>query len=115
LEYQKIAVTGEITEGTSKAFKTGELDIVVFRYQGDYYALRRWCTHLGGYLSKGLIEDKVVTCPRHGSQFDITTGKNLRGPKIGIVRWFTGSETSYPVKVEGQDVLVGLPDQKAVS
>ena len=111
MEFQKIAGTDEIPEGAGKTFRSGDRDIVVFKFEGGFYALRRWCTHLGGDLSLGTIEGKVVTCPRHGSQFDITTGKNLRGPKIGPFHLSTGNEASYPVKVEGTDILIGLEDK----
>jgi nitrite reductase/ring-hydroxylating ferredoxin subunit len=46
-----------------------------------------------------------VTCPKHGSQFDVTTGKNIRGPKI-IIRFSTKDEPNYEVKVEGKSIKV---------
>jgi 3-phenylpropionate/trans-cinnamate dioxygenase ferredoxin subunit len=53
-----------------------------------------------------VLEGNVVTCPRHGSQFDVTNGKNLRGPKIGLVRLHTGDVKAYEVKVEGDVIKV---------
>jgi len=112
MEFIKVAGASEIAGGTSKPFRIGEHDVAVFNYQGNYYALRRWCTHMGGDLSQGIFEGKVVTCPRHGSQFDVTSGKNLRGPKIGPIQISsTTDEKVYPVKVEGQDILVGVEDK----
>ena len=111
MEFTRVAAADEIAEGKSKAFKIGEHDVVVFKFQGNHYALRRWCTHMGGDLSQGMIEGNVVTCPRHGSQFDVTNGKNLRGPKMGPLQLSTGDETTYPVQVEGNDVKVGVADK----
>jgi nitrite reductase/ring-hydroxylating ferredoxin subunit/uncharacterized membrane protein len=39
-----------------------------------------WCTHLGGPLSEGTLDGELVTCPWHGSQFELTTGDVARGP-----------------------------------
>ncbi len=113
MKFYKVAATGDIAEGTSKTLQIGEHDVVVFKHQGSFYALRRWCTHMGGDLSQGAIEDKVVTCPRHGSQFDITTGKNLRGPKMGPIQLSsTADDLTYQVKVEGKDIMVGVADKE---
>ena len=112
MEFTKVGSIDEIEEGKSKAYRIGEHDVVVFKYQGRCYGLRRWCTHLGGDLSQGVVEGTVVTCPRHGSQFDITSGKNLRGPKIGFLRLFTGDEIAYEVKVEGEDILISVADNE---
>ncbi len=112
MEFIRVATVEEIGEGKSKAARIGEHDVVIFKVQGNHYALRRWCTHMGGDLSQGAIEGNVVTCPRHGSQFDVTSGKNLRGPKIGPIQLgSTPDEMTYQVKVEGSDVLVGVSDK----
>jgi 3-phenylpropionate/trans-cinnamate dioxygenase ferredoxin subunit len=111
MEFATVATIDQITEGGSKAFSIGEHDVVVFKYQGSYYALRRWCTHMGGDLSKGEVQGKIVTCPRHGSQFDVTSGKSVRGPKIGFLRLSTGDEITYPVKVEQNSIMVGVSDK----
>ena len=112
MEFFRVAGTGDIPGGASKPFRIGEHDIVVFNYQGKFYALRRWCTHMGGDLSQGIFEGNVVTCPRHGSQFDVMSGKNLRGPKIGPVQLSsTSDEMVYPVEVTGGDIKVGVADK----
>ena len=113
VDFYKVAAAEEIAEGAGKPFRIGAHDVVVFKYEGGFYALRRWCTHMGGDLSEGKIEGKVVTCPRHGSQFDVTTGKNLRGPKMGPIKFpSTADEMTYQVKVEGNDITVGVADKE---
>ena len=77
---------------------------------GSLYAISDTCSHRGGTLSKGTLEDGIVTCPRHGSRFDVRTGKNMRGPKVLGIRGKTGDVSSYPVKVEGEDILIGVED-----
>jgi nitrite reductase/ring-hydroxylating ferredoxin subunit len=48
--------------------------------EGRLYAYEDACTHMGCSLAEGEFEGVVVTCPCHGSQFDVTTGAVLRGP-----------------------------------
>jgi len=49
-----------------------------------------------------------VTCPKHGSKFDVTTGKNVAGPKIAFIRGKTGNESAYEVKVGGNSIRVNV-------
>ena len=52
-------------------------------------------------MADGALEGTTVTCPWHGWQFDVRTGKNPLGPKI--------KQAVYEVKVEGRDVMVAVP------
>lgn len=54
--------------------------LAVYRSGGRWYAIADRCPHSGAVLSGGEIEGTVVTCPGHGSRFDIRTGERLRGP-----------------------------------
>ncbi|HUY51216.1 MAG TPA: Rieske 2Fe-2S domain-containing protein [Streptosporangiaceae bacterium] len=54
--------------------------LAVYRVDGGLHAIPDRCPHAGAALSGGDIESTVVTCPGHGSQFDVTTGDRLRGP-----------------------------------
>ena len=59
------------------------------------------CTHLHCSLAEGDLDATVVTCPCHGSQFDVTTGEVLRGPAQEPVR-------SYAVRVENDALQVQI-------
>jgi 3-phenylpropionate/trans-cinnamate dioxygenase ferredoxin component len=108
MEYLEVAKTGEIAEGTMKAYVVQGKDILIANYGGKFYAIGGKCTHAGGDLSKGQLEDKIVTCPRHGSKFDITTGESISGPKIGFLKLKTKSEPSFEVKIEGDAIKVNI-------
>jgi 3-phenylpropionate/trans-cinnamate dioxygenase ferredoxin subunit len=56
-----------------------------------------------------VLNGSVVTCPRHGSQFDVRTGKLVGLGRIAFVKVHPRDEESYQVKVEGTSILVGLP------
>jgi len=104
----EVAKTGEIKEGTMKPVDAGGREIMIVNYQGDYYAVEKKCTHRGGDLSRGGLEGKIVTCPLHGSKFDVTTGKSISGPKIGPIKLKTEDLPVYKVKVEGNSISVSI-------
>ena len=54
--------------------------LAVYRVAGRWRAIADRCPHAGAVLSAGEIDGAVVTCPGHGSRFDIRTGERLRGP-----------------------------------
>jgi metal-sulfur cluster biosynthetic enzyme len=71
----------------------------LFRVGGEYFCLDDVCTHDGGPLSDGHLDDHAIACPRHGAKFDIRSGKALTMPA-------TVDTASHEVKVEGDDILV---------
>ena len=108
MEYLEVGKTGEITEGTMKAYIVQGKDILVANFGGKYYAIGGKCTHVGGDLSKGKLDGKIVTCPKHGSKFDITTGESISGPKISFLKLKTKNEPLYEVKIEGDAIKVNI-------
>jgi nitrite reductase/ring-hydroxylating ferredoxin subunit len=68
--------------------------IVVFNVAGSFCATQAKCTHRGGPLSEGKLDGSTVTCPWHGSQFNVCTGAVLRGPATEPIK-------TYRVIVEG--------------
>lgn len=103
-----VAAANNLSIGSMQSFEVEGKKILVANVNGQYYAINGVCTHLGGDLSKGKLEGKIVTCPRHGSQFDVTTGESVTGPKIAFLRLKTKSEPTYEVKIEGGRILVNV-------
>jgi len=100
MDYTPVAQQNEIPPGTMKAVKIGKKDILITNINGQYHAIGNICTHFGGELDKGTLEGQVVTCRRHGAQFDVTTGKCLARPA-------KKDEPVYAVKVENGNILIG--------
>ncbi|MFQ5890686.1 MAG: Rieske (2Fe-2S) protein [Gemmatimonadota bacterium] len=100
--FHKVADVNELAPGTGKAVEVGGRQIALFNVGGTFYAIGDACTHRGGSLSEGALEGTTVTCPLHGAEFEVTTGKNLTPPAPGEV-------PSYKVRVEGNDVEVEIP------
>lgn len=103
----------DIPVGGMIAVKLEGTEVLLANIGGNIYAIDNRCPHMGGNLSKGMLNGQVVTCPVHGSQFDVTTGKNLRwmqgsGLLYSIGKAFKAPHavTKYNVKLDGQQILV---------
>ena len=97
----KIAQTGEISPGTGKVVQVEDRSIALFNVEGTFYAIDNACTHRGGPLGEGELKGGTVECPWHGAHFNVKTGAVTAPPAPADVR-------SFPVQVEGTDVLVEI-------
>jgi nitrite reductase/ring-hydroxylating ferredoxin subunit/uncharacterized membrane protein len=79
-EWTAVLPAAELAEGSTRRAKVEERSVLLYREGGTVYALEDACSHAGGPLSEGEVEDGVVTCPWHGSRFRIKDGSILRGP-----------------------------------
>ncbi len=77
--------------------------VALFNVGGQFFAIDDVCTHDGGPLAEGMLENHTIACPRHGAKFDIRTGQALTMPA-------TQPTASHEVKVVGDEVLVKLND-----
>jgi 3-phenylpropionate/trans-cinnamate dioxygenase ferredoxin subunit len=73
----------EFEDGTIKKVQAQGQEILLARIKDEFYAVSNRCPHLGGDLSEGKLAGTIITCPRHGSQFDLKDGK--------VVRWLKGT------------------------
>ena len=111
----EISKTVEMEDQTMKAVSVGGREIVLARVADTYYAAENRCPHMGGRLSKGTLAGTIITCPLHGSQFDLTSGEVIRWlkgsgllSKIGKTLKSTRPLTTYQIKVEGDRVLIEI-------
>jgi len=109
MEFIKIADTSTLPAGKMMMVTAGGKEILLANVGGTYYAIANKCTHLGGSLAKGTLNGSVVTCPRHGAQFDVKTGQAVSEAKIAFVKMKVRNEVKYEVKVDGTNILIGIP------
>ena len=96
----KLVGTGkDVVAGTMRVFDVGGIKVTVANAGGHLHAFDDRCTHVGCSLATGKLDGTTLTCPCHGSQFDVTSGAVLRGPARQPVR-------SRLVQVEGENLLV---------
>ena len=108
MEYVRVADKSELPTNKMIIVVVGGKEVLLANVDGSYYAIANTCTHAGGSLAKGSIDGSIVRCPRHGARFDLMTGKAVGEAKIGFIKIKVKDETSYTVKVEGTDILVGI-------
>lgn len=73
----EVAKSAQVVEGGVHVASASGRSIALTRVQGAVQAFENKCPHLGLALSRGKIEGGAITCPWHGSKFDICSGKNL--------------------------------------
>lgn len=98
MAFIRAAKTAEIPSGTIREFQVDGKAIALANVGGKFYAISNTCLHRGGPLGQGVLDGGVVTCPWHGWQYDVTTGKVAQNPAVGV--------DSYPVDVRGEDIFV---------
>jgi 3-phenylpropionate/trans-cinnamate dioxygenase ferredoxin subunit len=108
MEFIKVAETSDLPINTMKKVSVSGTDFLLANVDGSYYAINNRCTHLGGSLADGKLEGSIVKCPKHGSRFDVKTGEAISGPKIAFLKLKIRDERVYPVRVEGNDILIGI-------
>ena len=106
--YIRAAGKTEVPVGKTKAVTLGGKEILIANVNGNYYAIGNRCTHAGGDLSQSVLEGNVVTCPKHHAKYDVTTGKVVSQPKIGLFHPKANDEPAYQVKVENDNIMVRL-------
>lgn len=99
--FVKLTTLDAIPPGTAREFEYEDRVIAVFHHEGQLFAMDGLCPHQGGPLAEGEVVGNVVTCPWHGWQFDLRTGEYMQSRHH--------RQPVFEVRVEGQDVLVGIP------
>ncbi len=95
----KIAQVDDIPDDDVIGVNLNEMNIALYKYEGQVFATDNVCTHGQAYLSDGFLEDGEIECPLHQGKFCIKTGKTLCEP-------LTEDLKTYTARVEGNDVLL---------
>ncbi len=96
---ERVGISKDVVAGAMRVFDVAGTKVNVASVGGHLHAFDDTCTHTGCSLATGKLDGTTVTCPCHGSQFDVTSGAVLRGPARRPVR-------SRLVQVQGEDLLV---------
>lgn len=72
----RVADADDVPEEGGLVVEVAGEEIAIFRLEDGYFALDNVCTHQGGPLGEGKVEEGCVYCPWHGHQFDIKTGEH---------------------------------------
>jgi len=80
----------DLPEGGMRRLELGGVGVLLARVRGEFYAVSDRCGHEGARLSAGRLDGSVVTCPAHGSRFDLETGKAISGPAMADLPGLAG-------------------------
>tara|TARA_B100000949_G_C13995524_1_gene330997 strand:- start:54 stop:371 length:318 start_codon:yes stop_codon:yes gene_type:complete len=99
-DFVRVASVNDLADGDIMMVEVYGDRVLLANLDGEFYAIGEECTHAGGSLSEGDVEEGQVECPIHGALFDLKTGANIGPPAAEPVQ-------AYPLRIEGEDVLVG--------
>jgi nitrite reductase/ring-hydroxylating ferredoxin subunit len=130
MSFVEVAKVTEIPSEKMKHVEVNGNEILVANVGGTFYAVSDRCGHMSVRLSMGNLNGTVVTCPLHGSRFDVTTGKRVADPVLQgaegleglpetLLKLFqrqmelimpvkTYDLSTFPVKVDGENILVDV-------
>ncbi|HVC80513.1 MAG TPA: Rieske 2Fe-2S domain-containing protein [Chloroflexota bacterium] len=98
-DWVDVLADAEIEEGGKARIEANGVPILLSRREGKVWAIAATCTHLGGPLADGTVEGDTVTCPWHGSTFDLRDGSVVHGPA-------TIPQTCFRVQVRNGRIAV---------
>lgn len=104
-EFIRVARAADVPPGTVRRVEVGGRWVALANVDGEFFAVEDTCTHEEASLSEGGLSGEVLVCPKHGSRFNVRTGRVLSLPAVRSV-------ASFPVRVEGGDVLVSPEARK---
>lgn len=105
-------VKEDLAEGRLYEFDLDGVPVLVAKVGGRVYAIGGRCTHLGCRLVEGTLRGTIVTCPCHGTKFDMATGDVVRAltawprPLAAVVSTFVREARVYRVREAGGKVFV---------
>lgn len=101
-EFTAVLPAADLPEGAPTKATLGATALVLVRRGDVVHALKDTCSHAGGPLSQGPLDGDRITCPWHGSVFDLRDGRVLHGPA-------TTQQVRYEARIEGDQVEVRGP------
>lgn len=101
-DWMPIAAAADCPPGTVLERVVGDRIVALANVAGAWHAIDGLCPHQGGPLGKGRLCGTVVTCPWHGWQFDLTSGRHGISPTV--------RQSRFEVREEDGAVLILVAD-----
>jgi 3-phenylpropionate/trans-cinnamate dioxygenase ferredoxin subunit len=104
VEYLDIGPLTDLPSGERIFVEVEGRTLVIFNIAGALFAIADVCSHDDGPVGEGDLVDFAITCPRHGAEFDVRTGKVLKMPAVVDI-------PAHPVRVVEGIIQLGVPKQ----
>ena len=98
MAFVRAARKDEIPVGAIREFQINGNTVALANVDGTIHAIDNVCLHRGGPLGGGVLNGKVVTCPWHGWEYDVTSGKMAQNAAVGV--------NCYKLEIRGEDIFV---------
>ena len=98
-----VAKINDLKNGQMQQIAVGDSQILLSKINDKFYATGAFCTHYGAPLAKGILCDERIVCPWHNACFNAIAGQQEEPPGLD-------SLATFPTRIEGEEVLVKLPD-----
>lgn len=98
MPFTRAALVSEIPAGAIREIQVSGKAVALANVQGKFYAINSVCLHRGGPIGQGELHGTVVTCPWHGWDYDVTSGKVVQNPNMAV--------PCYTTEVRGDEVYV---------
>ncbi len=102
VEFVEIGPASQLPPGKRLFVEVEGQSIVIFNIAGTLFATGDVCSHDGGPVGDGELEDFEIICPRHGARFDVRTGKAVLLPAVEDI-------PAYPVRIQEGMIQLGIP------
>ena len=99
--FKNVAQTRDVPPGKLLRVVIGEHALMLANVEGTIYATDDMCTHEDASLSTGALKGECVSCPLHGSRFNVRTGEPMEEPPDVPLR-------TWEVRVDGDDILIAI-------
>lgn len=103
VHFYRAGATSDIDDDEVLTVSVEGRTLAVYKLAGEFFATDGICTHSYALLGDGSIDGDCIECPLHGGAFDIRTGKAIKAP-------CSDDLVTYPCRVEGETLMVGLPE-----
>jgi NAD(P)H-dependent nitrite reductase small subunit len=100
--WHDVCSLADVPEGAGREVVAGGRIVALFRVGEEVYAVDGMCGHQGGPLAEGTLVGCIVTCPWHGWQYDVRSGRQQITPAI--------CQATFPVRIDGDRILVGVEE-----
>jgi nitrite reductase (NADH) small subunit len=90
----------EVPPGTAREIQVEGKTVCLANVDGKFYAINNVCLHRGGPLGQGPLQGTKVVCPWHAWEYDVTNGKVVQNPAVGV--------DVYATEIRGQDVFIDV-------
>lgn len=100
MPFVRAANLADVPAGAIHEIEVAGKAVALANVAGKFFAINNTCLHRGGPLGQGSLQGSIVTCPWHGWEYDVTTGKLVQNQNMGVA--------CYPTEVRGGEVFVDL-------